>query len=95
MATQPTRVPSCGSVFRNPPGDYAGRLIESVGLKGEREGAAEVSKLHANFIVNSGGATAGDVLRLIERIREAVASETGTRLETEVQLIGDLTEGAR
>ena len=95
QATQPTHVPSCGSVFRNPPGDYAGRLIESVGLKGEREGAAEVSKLHANFIVNSGGATAGDVLRLIERIRETVASETGTRLETEVQLIGDLTEGAR
>jgi UDP-N-acetylmuramate dehydrogenase len=95
QATQPTNVPSCGSVFRNPPGDHAGRLIESAGLKGAREGAAEVSKLHANFIVNSGGATAWDVLRLIERIRETVASETGTRLETEVQLIGDLIGGVR
>jgi len=88
QATQPIDVPSCGSVFRNPPGDYAGRLIEAAGLKGAREGAAEISVVHANFIVNHGGATARDVLRLIERARQAVADQTGIELETEVQLIG-------
>ncbi|MFK7898442.1 MAG: UDP-N-acetylmuramate dehydrogenase [Myxococcota bacterium] len=87
--TQPTDIPSCGSVFRNPEGDYAGRLIESVGLKGAREGAAEISTRHANFIVNHGGATASDVLRLIERARDQVLKETGVALETEVQLIGE------
>ncbi len=86
--SQPTDLPSCGSVFRNPPGDFAGRLIEAAGLKGEREGAAEVSTLHANFIVNRGGARAVDVMRLIERIRRAVADRTGVELETEVQLLG-------
>ena len=93
QATQPTDIPSCGSVFRNPPGDYAGRLIESAGLKGTREGAAEISSVHANFIVNHGGATAQDVLRLIERARETVLEQTGIQLETEVQLIG-VPEGA-
>ncbi len=88
QATQPTDIPSCGSVFRNPPGDFAGRLIEAAGLKGSREGAAEISQVHANFIVNHGGANARDVLRLIERARAAVAAETGIVLETEVQLIG-------
>lgn len=86
--TQPTDIPSCGSVFRNPPGDFAGRLIEAVGLKGSREGAAEISTRHANFIVNHGGATTGDVLRLIERARETVLRETGVELKTEVQLLG-------
>ncbi len=87
-ATQPIDIPSCGSVFRNPPGDFAGRLIEAAGLKGAREGAAEISTVHANFIVNHGGATASDVLRLIERARRAVADETGVVLETEVKLLG-------
>jgi UDP-N-acetylmuramate dehydrogenase len=87
-ATQPTDIPSCGSVFRNPEGDYAGRLIEAAGLKGTRIGGAEISTVHANFIANHGGATAQDVLALIERARETVAAETGIELETEVQLIG-------
>jgi UDP-N-acetylmuramate dehydrogenase len=88
-ATQPTDVPSCGSVFRNPPGNFAGRLIEAAGLKGLREGAAEISPVHANFIVNRGGATASDVLELIRRARKAVETDTGIRLETEVQILGD------
>lgn len=88
QATQPTDIPSCGSVFRNPPGDHAGRLIEAAGLKGTRCGAAEISTLHANFIVNRGGATAGDVLQLIERARQTVAEQTGIVLETEVKLLG-------
>jgi UDP-N-acetylmuramate dehydrogenase len=88
QATQPIDIPSCGSVFRNPPNDYAGRLIEAAGLKGAREGFAEISTVHANFIVNHGGATTVDVLRLIERARAAVARQTGIELETEVQLIG-------
>ena len=89
QATQPTDIPSCGSVFRNPRGDFAGRLIEAAGLKGTREGGAEISTLHANFIVNHGGATAADVLRLIERAREAVAHGSGIQLDTEVQLLGE------
>ncbi len=86
--TQPTDIPSCGSVFRNPPGDFAGRLIEAAGLKGTREGGAEISTVHANFIVNRGGATAADVLALVARAREAVREATGVELETEVQLLG-------
>lgn len=86
--TQPTDIPSCGSVFRNPPGDYAGRLIEAAGLKGAREGGAEISTVHANFIVNRGGATAKDVLALVERARAEVREATGIELETEVQLLG-------
>lgn len=87
-ATQPLDVPSCGSVFKNPPGDHAGRLIEAAGLKGSREGGAEISTLHANFIVNRGGARAGDVLALIERARRRVAEATGVTLETEVRTLG-------
>jgi len=87
-ATQPLDVPSCGSVFKNPPGDFAGRLIEAAGLKGERVGAAEISRTHANFIVNHGGASADDVLRLIDLARERVARETGVALETEVRIVG-------
>ncbi len=86
--TQPIDVPSCGSVFKNPAGDYAGRLIEAAGLKGLRVGGAQISTLHANFIINSGGATAADVLTLIERARETVHAKCGIRLETEVRILG-------
>jgi UDP-N-acetylmuramate dehydrogenase len=93
-ATQPLRLPSCGSVFRNPPGDHAGRLIESAGLKGARIGGAVVSDKHANFIVNDGDATAEDIERLIERVRTEVEKAFAVRLELEVRLVGEL-EGAR
>lgn len=93
-ATQPIDLPSCGSVFRNPDGDHAGRLIEAAGLKGEREGAAEISTLHANFIVNHGGARARDVLALIERARDAVEAGSGIRLETEVRILGEPADPA-
>jgi UDP-N-acetylmuramate dehydrogenase len=86
---QPVDQPSCGSVFKNPPGDFSGRLIEAAGLKGAREGAAEISDLHANFIVNRGGATASDVLRLIARARAAVEEQFHVSLETEVRVIGE------
>ena len=88
QASQPTDIPSCGSVFRNPPDHFAGQMIEAAGLKGAREGAAEISSVHANFIVNHGGATSSDVLKLIERARAKVADQTGIRLETEVKLLG-------
>jgi len=87
--TQPTDIPSCGSVFRNPSDDFAGRLIESVGLKGLRIGGAEISDVHANFIVNRGGATTANVLALIERAQSLVESDTGVRLETEVMILGE------
>ena len=93
-ATQPLRLPSCGSVFRNPPGDHAGRLIESAGLKGSRIGGAVVSEKHANFIVNDGDATAADVEQLIERVRTEVEKASGVRLELEVRVVGEL-QGAR
>lgn len=86
---QPIDERSCGSVFVNPEGDYAGRLIEAAGLKGRREGGAEISRVHANFIVNTGNALASDVLRLIEVARVAVASRFDVELETEVQIAGD------
>jgi UDP-N-acetylmuramate dehydrogenase len=86
--TQPLDVPSCGSVFKNPPGDHAGRLIESVGLKGYRVGGAEISTVHANFIANRGGATAADVLALIEEARKRVEEASGVRLEPEVHIVG-------
>jgi UDP-N-acetylmuramate dehydrogenase len=88
-ATQPVDQPSCGSVFVNPPGDYAGRLIEAAGLKGTSEGGAMISPLHANFIVNAGGARAADVLKLIERARAAVLAQAGVALETEVRITGE------
>jgi UDP-N-acetylmuramate dehydrogenase len=87
-ASQPLNVPSCGSVFRNPAGDFAGRLIEAAGLKGDRVGAAQISSVHANFIANTGGASAADVLALIERARSRVREASGIELETEVQLMG-------
>ena len=87
-ATQPLNVPSCGSVFKNPPGDHAGRLIEAAGLKGTRLGGAQISPLHANFIANLGGATAADVLALVEKARTLVWEKAGVRLEPEVRIIG-------
>jgi UDP-N-acetylmuramate dehydrogenase len=85
---QPLDVPSCGSVFKNPPGDFAGRLIEAAGLKGRRIGAAQISPVHANFIANLGGASAAHVLALIQTARTAVQQQTGIRLEPEVRIIG-------
>lgn len=87
-ATQPLSVPSCGSVFKNPPGDYAGRLIEAAGLKGHRVGGAQISPVHANFIANTGGATASDVLALIRLAQERVREHSGARLEREVRIVG-------
>lgn len=81
---------SCGSSFKNPPGDAAGRLLEAAGLKGVQVGGAMVSPKHANYIVNVGGATARDVLRLTDLMRERVAQEFGIVLELEVQLIGQM-----
>ncbi len=86
--TQPLSVPSCGSVFKNPPGDFAGRLIESAGLKGRRIGGAEISKLHANFIANVDRATAGDVLALMDEAQRLVLRATGRHLEPEVRIVG-------
>src|SRR5205085_5059947 len=82
--TQPISTRNCGSVFRNPAGDSAGRLVEAAGLKGAREGAAEVSAQHANFIVNHGAATAHDVDRLVRRTQSEVRERFGVRLELEV-----------
>jgi UDP-N-acetylmuramate dehydrogenase len=90
-ATQPG-YPSAGSVFKNPRGDYAGRLIEAAGLKGARQGDAMVALEHANFIVNVGNARASDVRALIDRVREAVARRFGVELELEIQLVGDWHE---
>jgi UDP-N-acetylmuramate dehydrogenase len=87
-STQPLELPNAGSIFRNPPGDYAARLIEDTGCKGWHWGGAEVSDKHANFIVNRGGATYADVMALIERVREAVKAKHGIELELEVHLLG-------
>jgi UDP-N-acetylmuramate dehydrogenase len=86
--TQPIKTKNCGSVFQNPPGDSAGRLVQAAGLKGAREGLAVVSTLHGNFIVNEGGATAADVKRLIERIQTEVRRRFNIELETEVEMVG-------
>jgi len=89
IATQPLEMPNAGSVFRNPPGDYAARLIESCGLKGLRVGGAMVSPKHANFIVNAGQASAADIEAVIDRVRETVRQRTGVELEREVRIIGE------
>ncbi|WP_019005185.1 UDP-N-acetylmuramate dehydrogenase [Cohnella laeviribosi] len=89
LRTQPLQEASAGSVFRNPPNDYSARLIEAAGLKGARVGGAEVSLLHANFIVNLGGATAEDVLTLMHRIQSTVEERFGIRLVPEVLLMGE------
>lgn len=91
-ATQPTNQPSCGSVFRNPEGDHAARLIESCGLKGYGIGGALVSEKHANFIVNKGDAKADELERLIELVKEKVEKETGVVLHPEVCIVGDKLE---
>lgn len=88
-ATQPVGKPSAGSTFRNPPGDYAARLIESCGLKGSRVGGAEVSALHANFILTDDGALAEDVEALIDQVRRIVREKTGVQLVAEVRIVGD------
>ncbi len=93
--SQPLNVPSCGSVFKNPEGDYAGRLIEAAGLKGERVGGAQISPVHANFIANTGNATATDVLQLMARAQEVVEKEAGVRLEPEVRVVGRLDDRER
>lgn len=86
--TQPLGVPSSGSVFKNPPGDFAGRLIEAAQLKGARIGGAQISTVHGNFIVNTGGARAEDVYNLIRLARTRVYEEFGVKLELEVELVG-------
>lgn len=87
--TQPIAEPSCGSVFKNPTGDHAARLVEEAGGKGVRVGGAAVSTKHANFIVTSEGARALDVVELIRTVQDLVAAHSGVRLEPEVHLIGD------
>jgi len=87
--TQPLDLPSAGSVFKNPPGDFAGRIIESLGFKGRAAGDAQVSEKHANFIVNRGRATSAQVFRLIKMIEETVKRETGITLEWEIKLMGN------
>jgi len=89
---QPLEHPSCGSVFKRPPGYYAGALIEASGLKGERVGGAEISRKHAGFILNVADAAAADVYRLIRRVEERVFERFGIRLEREVHLVGDFSE---
>jgi UDP-N-acetylmuramate dehydrogenase len=86
--TQPPGA-SMGSMFKNPPGDYAGYLIEAAGLKGYRIGRAQISPLHANFFINLGGATAADIRKLIELARETVRSKFGVELELEIELVGE------
>jgi UDP-N-acetylmuramate dehydrogenase len=87
-ASQPIGEWSCGSVFTNPPGDHAARLVEASGLKGYRVGDASVSQKHANFIINHGNATADDLERLIGHIQQTVESRHGVRLQTEVRIMG-------
>ncbi len=89
MSKQPLAQPNTGSIFRNPPGDHAGRLIEAAGLKGATEGGAMVSTKHANFIVNIGDASAWDVRRLMERCQRAVKEKFGIDLRAEVELVGE------
>lgn len=86
--SQPLGMPNAGSIFVNPPGDSSGRLIEAAGLKGLKIGGAQISDVHANFIVNAGGASAADVVELIRRIRDAVKEEHGIELRPEVRFLG-------
>ena len=86
---QPWRLPSAGSVFKNPPGDFAGRLIEAVGLKGVRLGDAQISPKHANFIVNRGQAQSRDILALIQLAQDKVSQEFGVQLELEIEVLGN------
>lgn len=88
-ASQPTSQPTAGSTFRNPAGDHAARLLEEAGLKGHCVGGACVSELHANFIVNTGTATAADIEALMAEMAEAVYARHGVRLEPEVRIVGE------
>jgi UDP-N-acetylmuramate dehydrogenase len=87
-ASQPVKWPNAGSIFKNPPGDYAARLIQECGLKGRRVGGAQISDLHANFIINTDGATASDVIELMKIAREAVRERFDVELEAEIKLVG-------
>ena len=89
IASQPLNLPNAGSVFRNPPGDHAARLIEQCGLKGKQIGGAQVSEKHANFIVNTGAATAADIENLINEVQAVVEKKTGIKLHPEVRIIGE------
>jgi UDP-N-acetylmuramate dehydrogenase len=89
--TQPLGLPSCGSVFRNPPRDHAARLIEAAGLKGHRIGNAEVSAKHANFIINRGGATAAEIEQLIDYVQQKVSEVHGVELVHEVRIVGEVS----
>jgi UDP-N-acetylenolpyruvoylglucosamine reductase len=89
IATQPLNLPNAGSVFRNPPGDHAARLIEQCGLTGKQIGAAQVSEKHANFIVNLGAATATDIESLINEVQAKVEQTSGVKLQCEVRIIGE------
>lgn len=86
--SQPIEYPSAGSVFKNPPNDYAGRLIEHAGLKGKKIGGAMISEKHANYIVNTGDATAKDILGLLSLTQGTVKKETGVTLEPEIKVVG-------
>jgi len=86
---QPVGYPNAGSIFKNPPGSFAGHLIEAAGLKGLRHGGAMVSDQHANFIVNTGGATATDVCALMREVTQRVLATAGVRLEPEIKLVGE------
>ena len=90
-ATQPSCLPSCASVFRSPPRDHAALLFDVAGLKGTRIGGAEVSPKHANFIVNTGNASARDIALLIDRAQSAVERHSGIRLIPEVRRVGELS----
>lgn len=87
--SQPMGLPSCGSVFRNPPGDHAARLIEACGLKGFGMGGARISDKHANFIINTGAATAADIEALIQHVQQCVQARTGIELTPEVRIVGE------
>ena len=87
--SQPVQQNSCGSVFRNPPGDHAARLIEATGLKGKTLGGAQVSRKHANFIINTGTATAADIEILLNQVQGCVEQAHGVRLEPEVRIVGE------
>lgn len=88
-ASQPLHMPNAGSVFRNPVGGYAAKLIQDCGLKGKRIGGAQVSEKHANFIINIDGATASDIEDLINEVRATVLQQTGTELHVEVRIVGE------
>jgi UDP-N-acetylmuramate dehydrogenase len=89
LATQPLERPNAGSVFRNPPNDYAAHLVEACGLKGRTIGGAQISTKHANFIINSGGARAADIEQLIELVERSVKEKFGIALEREVRIVGE------